>query len=152
MFRPLNYRTSRLYMQWSSPLPTSTSSLKTLTASLKDSLAACISCRSERRFTLSPLPAVAQACECYVSVNYPRHTICGLRCVARCPVHGVQQSEWSACPPDVLQQCLSAQPDYLDNGAAACVSKLWRDTFRCARKLIIVYSALRPRPRPLYLC
>lgn len=81
--------------------------------------------------------------------------MCELRCVARCPVPGVQdvmQSEWSACPPDVLQQCLSAQPDYLDNAAAACVSKLWRDTFRCARKLDIVYSALRLRPRSLYLC
>ena len=60
-------------------------------------------------------------------------------------------SRWSACPPDLLHQCLDAQKDYTDNAATACVNKLWREVFRSGGHAIdIMYSTLRPLPSVSY--
>ena len=62
------------------------------------------------------------------------------------------QSGWGACPPDVLQHCFNTQLDPNDNAAAACVNKLWRDTFRCAVQSVdVVFSALRDLPGASYV-
>ena len=62
------------------------------------------------------------------------------------------QSNWSACPQDVIKQCMNAQWDYSDNAAAACTNRLWRDTFRCGDHAIdLTYSPLRPLPAVSYL-
>ena len=50
---------------------------------------------------------------------------------------------WSTCPPDVLAKCFKSQQDYVDNSAAACVCKPWRDTFRaCAEQIKIQQNPL----------
>ena len=65
---------------------------------------------------------------------------------------GLMQSQWSICPPDILKRCFCTQLDYVDNAAAACVCKLWRETFRAGGSNIkLEYGTLRSQPDPLYL-
>ena len=62
------------------------------------------------------------------------------------------ESDWSACPSDILQRCFGAQADHSDNAAAACLNKLWRDTFRSGGlEVNLTYDALRPTPDNSYL-
>lgn len=65
------------------------------------------------------------------------------------------ESQWGACPPNVLQSCLRAQLDYNDNAAAACACKAWRDSFRSEAKLVsnlsLVYRPQRSQAGPFYL-
>ena len=62
------------------------------------------------------------------------------------------QSTWGACPPDVLQRCMSAQSDHNDNAAAACVCTLWRIVFRSScRAVTLAFGKLRSPPTPLPL-
>ena len=64
----------------------------------------------------------------------------------------LMQSQWSICPPDILKRCFCTQLDYVDNAAAACVCKLWRETFRAGGPIIkLEYGTLRSQPDPLYL-
>ena len=77
------------------------------------------------------------------------------------------QSQWSICPPDILKRCCCTQLhadfgshlhsatvslDYIDDAAAACVCKLWRETFRAGGQITeLEYGTLRSQPDPLYL-
>ena len=50
---------------------------------------------------------------------------------------------WSTCQPDVLARCFKSQQDYIDNSAAACACRSWRDTFRgCAEQIEVQQNPL----------
>ena len=78
----------------------------------------------------------------------------------------IMQSQWSTCPPDIPKRCFCTQlfadfsshlhsatvsVDYIDNAAAACVCKLWRQTFRAGGQTKLEYGKLRSQPDPLNL-
>lgn len=37
------------------------------------------------------------------------------------------ESDWSACPLEILVQCFATQADYFDNKAADATCKAWHD-------------------------
>lgn len=55
-----------------------------------------------------------------------------------CHAESASYNLWSACPIDILVRCFKAQQDYTDNSAAACVCRLWRDTFQTSAEQISI--------------